>query len=735
VATQTKNDAAAAEARRLEAQRRAEAARRAEEARRAAEAQNAARKLKTTTITGPARTLDGLDAKGGDVQRRARLLGEPQTAARALDGGPTVKAHRLGTTGNQFPSGVEPGTGTAGLAPAKPDQAKVDQAAKDFADAVKNQPPLEATKKLDTTLEGLSPEERGAFLDRSKQSVQDLTEKLTGLDKGQTAQAVKDLAKATDLAGPANAEKLTRPIATAIADGKLEQKGDDANGGWGGVFRGANTHNSEREFVDGIKDLKGAPGADLFQSALTKSLSDEGKASQGDRADRASGFAGAVVTGKSDLVPDDGAWTGLRNVGKDVVGLVEGAANKVEELRKNALNGALDATLNLSDSVKSLKPGDQLTIGANGSVSAEIDAEAAGSVEVKRNTDGTYSVRAEASAVVGIGALDNKLDVGGTGKVEFKFDTLDQALSGTQALVKTGLATGGQSVLPGLATAAAPSPDEVKNLTSHLSAVELDASAVAKLDARFGLTNVMSAGAEGKLKFDQGMRVEFKDGKPSAVVATAQLKGEAAAEASNVLKDLALKQLPPERIEEFKSKYGFDPRDVKGTVTAEAGVTLQVRTPITTEPVPGGSPTTQLKALLDDPSKATTGPTTASIQLDGNAKANSAGVNFSLHLDNVEPAKLGTFVSQLADGKPEAAVASTGGALSAQFGFFTDESRGWANHGLDLGVAGVEGKNVIRRQGEQYQVTVSPTDDRQHLQFKVEDTPPSNGLSRMEPYF
>ena len=68
-------------------------------------------------------------------------------------------------------------------------------------------------------------------------------------------------------------------------------------------------------------------------------------------------------------------------------------------------------------------------------------------------------------------------------------------------------------------------------------------------------------------------------------------------------------------------------------------------------------------------------------------------------------------------------------------GFFTDESRGWANHGLDLAVAGVEGKNVIRRQGEQYQVTVSPSADRQHLQFKVEDTPPSNGLSRMEPYF
>ena len=76
------------------------------------------------------------------------------------------------------------------------------------------------------------------------------------------------------------------PTTVAEVQDRLEQVGDDANGGLGGVFKGANTHNSEREFIDAVAALGNSPEAELFRSSLTQSLVDEAKSSQGERADR-----------------------------------------------------------------------------------------------------------------------------------------------------------------------------------------------------------------------------------------------------------------------------------------------------------------------------------------------------------------------------------------------------------------------------------------------------------------
>jgi hypothetical protein len=205
---------------------------------------------------------------------------------------------------------------TAAAAAKREEDAKVADASRAIENAVRTQPALTATETLNRELAKVPPERRGEVLKRSAASLGTLTEQLTSLDRAGTAEAVKNLAKATELAGPENAQALTGPMAQALALGRMEQKGAQANGGVGGIFRGANTHNSEREFVDGVAALGNAPGAQLFKDSLSGSLQAESKASKGEVSDRAGALAAAVATGRSDLVADSGGWTAARTAGE-----------------------------------------------------------------------------------------------------------------------------------------------------------------------------------------------------------------------------------------------------------------------------------------------------------------------------------------------------------------------------------------------------------------------------------
>src|SRR5262249_20143436 len=162
------------------------------------------------------------------------------------------------------------------------------------------------------------------------ESIEQLTENITDLSGGETREVVRELAHAADVAGPAYAEELTGPMARAIADGGLEQTGDDGDGGPFGIFDDANTHHSERA------DVGAAPGGGLFRDSLASAVASEAHASSGGRADRAMGIAGAVATSNPDLVPDDGVWTAARELGSDVVGAVSDAIDRVMEVREAA---------------------------------------------------------------------------------------------------------------------------------------------------------------------------------------------------------------------------------------------------------------------------------------------------------------------------------------------------------------------------------------------------------------
>ncbi len=287
---------------------------------------------------------------------------------------------------------------------------RLSNATTSFQQAVAEKPALEATAALNASLKTLRPEQRGQFLESAAPEVAKLTEKVTRLGKDDTAKAVKDFAKAAELAGPLQVSAVTGPLAKAIADGKLEQTGKSAHGGVGGVFKNANRHNSEREFVDGLAKLE---GGQLFKDALAADLAAISRTASGGRADRAAGFAAAVVNGDASQVPDQGVWNSVRTLPAEVSAKLESAEARLGELRVSASNAAVEKSLNISGGLEKLKAGDTLRIAGDVEVSAAVTVEGTGGIEARRNADGSYSVKGSATVVGGLGALDNKLAVGG----------------------------------------------------------------------------------------------------------------------------------------------------------------------------------------------------------------------------------------------------------------------------------------------------------------------------------
>jgi hypothetical protein len=284
-------------------------------------------------------------------------------------------------------------------------EAQIDTAVETVDRSVRDESSLEGATALRTELETLSPEMRSNVLSELDQrnTLNHLAVNIKDLNREETALAIEELAHSTDLVGPLNAELITDPIAEVIADGGMEQTGSDANGGVGGMFRGANTHNSEREFVDGITSLEESPGAQLFNDSLTNSLMGEAQRSEGARADRARGMAGAASTGNSDLVPDDGLWTQARNLAQGTLDTIDSAAQRFEDARTGAHNNAIEHSLDLSDKIEALEPGDTVTMSVNGEISAQYDISAGGAISVTMNSDGTYTVKGSADLMVGPG--------------------------------------------------------------------------------------------------------------------------------------------------------------------------------------------------------------------------------------------------------------------------------------------------------------------------------------------
>jgi hypothetical protein len=495
----------------------------------------------------------------------------------------------------------------------KEDEAQVDGASKEFQRSVRDKRPLEATAELNKQLEGLPPELRGRFLEKSAGSIEELTGKLKQLDRGDTAHALKNLARATDLAGPLAAEKITGPMSRAIASGGLEQTDRDAHGGAFGMFRGANVHHSEREFIDGIRDLGDAPGAQLFKDALTSSLAAEGRGGQGERADRATGFASAVATGDPRKVPDRGGWTAVRNAGHGAVDEAQKRLGQVKDAALDQLNDLKNKIVDIGDidqHIDALGKGDKYNVSLSADAcfpvyGVPVKVQGKGELEISKNKDGEYVVSAGGEYGAGIwkevgtkagvdGATrDSKGEAGilagQGGKVEFKFNTAEEAKQGAEALLRLAvmgpaMAGGAAARTPGITAGIA---SDAAFLKPHLAAVELSQKATAALKGELGLGQVRGVSVSGNLgveaNMESTMRLEFpKPGSfdlPPVLVMKQKLSGKAAG---------GLEFTPPGKL---GGKFG-------GEIKGEFKPTLEVETRI---PLPKG---TDVPKLLTEPSGA-----------------------------------------------------------------------------------------------------------------------------------
>jgi hypothetical protein len=557
----------------------------------------------------------------------------------------------------------------------------VNDSVTDIQRAVNQGDAVEGATRLRVVLSRLPPEQRTEVLKRLKDdgTLDHLARSITNLDAKGTATAVKELANTVNLVGANHSRLLTDSIAKVMADGGMEQVGDDANGGLGGVFKGANTHNSEREFIDAVAALGNSPEAELFRSSLTQSLVDEAKSSQGERADRANAMAAAVATGDSKLIPDDGLWSRVRNFGQDALNAVNDTVKHFDKLRTDATNKAIESVTQISKAVEQLKPGESVTLSVSGEVSARLDVESGYAVTVTKNEDGTYTVKGSAELLAGIGIKGRSTGgggakVGGGGIAEFTFDNSADASQAAKTLFKM------------MSPIGMPSDEESKLLSDNLSAIE------------FGINNSVSGKLGGfSAEIDASMmrgRIEFENGKPVALTLSSSLS------VSGSVKS------------EFYSKLGL-PSGFTGNLSG----TLAQR--FSLESLPEGNILDQIQAIKNDP-MGYVGNTDRSMELSFtvNGKVEGMvgpGIEITGSIKGIKASNLKAVLQRFSEGDIEGAVAATEGQATIKVTNYTDLTMSF---GLDLGVAKLEASESIHSIDEKHEYVIKPSDDGENLTYK-----------------
>jgi hypothetical protein len=237
-------------------------------------------------------------------------------------------------------------------------------------------------------------------------------------------------------------------------------------------------------------------------------------------------------------------------------------------------------------------------------------------------------------------------------------------------------------------------------------------------DLRFGIANLHGAGVAGKLNLSQGMRMEFDSGKPVAVVAVVELKGEASAEWTNLAQKYGLGGMPDQTANRYEQQLGFDPRslaDKQGTLSQEGSLKIEVRTPIDASPVNGG-PLDQLRAFKEDPTQFVTGGPQMSVTARTSGEANDRGFQLEVAAKNFDPSNLNTVLQRARSGDFEGALAATGTELSTQFNTYRD--RGF-DHDLDVKVASIGGKNYVRDVDNELGFKIGPDSDGTGLEIEA----------------
>lgn len=348
----------------------------------------------------------------------------------------------------------------------------------------------------------------------------------------------------------------------------------------------------------------------------------------------------------------------LKFAGEHGLKLMGGA----REAARNLVRGGIDKAFNVGDHIRELGVNDSFSLGGGASVALGVGGGADGQLQITKTSEG-FTVSTELNAHLGLG-LEANADGGLGGKAEFRFKTAEEAKRAALIIASSTAAAADPVLMPALA----PSRSETDFLRNNLSSLDVTASVSGKVDDKFGAGPV-DAGAEASGEVAMTYRVEFEEGKPTALVRSTTVSVSAGVDAALKLVEGPLGRAVGDKVSAAVSQGG----EVKGAVTVETRLRLDSARPI------------EVAELLTSPAAAVfAGGAETSVKASFSLDAGDKGFEAEVGVSNVSLSDASQVARDLVHGR--FGDAFEGLNPSASFSDFRD---GGLNQHLDLQVAHV----------------------------------------------
>lgn len=252
---------------------------------------------------------------------------------------------------------------------------------------------------------------------------------------------------------------------------------------------------------------------------------------------------GGTVDGFIDSVVPQGVQEALDRLPTPIPGAasVLHAGETLEDLGRTVRDlpefaDAISQAASYRARIRSLGPGDSLTMGGNGNLAIEgIVGSASGSVKIQRTEDGAYKMTVSGELGLGVGGplaegVAGNASLTAGGEVEFKFADADAAVRGADILMATA-ATASTGVLGQVADRTGlterifgADTGDLGELAAHKRAITLTEGG----ELAASLTGQAGLSAKFKVAGNAGVRLEFgPDGNVENVVLRAKVTGSA----------------------------------------------------------------------------------------------------------------------------------------------------------------------------------------------------------------
>jgi hypothetical protein len=348
----------------------------------------------------------------------------------------------------------------------------------------------------------------------------------------------------------------------------------------------------------------------------------------------------------------------------------------LDEARK-VMRNALNDGLQIENQIKKLDIGDTYSLGGSVSGGLVVDGGIGGDIEIKCTAEG-FTVSAGANAHVGLG-IGYGASVEAGVRTEFKFDNRKDAQKA--ALILAG-ASAAVAAPPPLKPALVPSPGDLNFLKDNRSAVEVSRGISAELDAKLE-AGFVEAGVSAGAKVQTSYRMEFEDGKPSALVRSVNFSTSGEAKAALGL------------VKKFGGNVGGElTAALKGNAELTGNVTVETRIPL------GSSGISDLDSLADRLDSAET-----SIKATVTADAGERGVQAEVGVYGLSIRETRRALSDLIRGRVGDAFDEVDVTATGSFSDFKDSGY---DLGFDLkfGKVGVDANIYAERRDVRHKIEI-----------------------------